>query len=545
MTRFWRRALSALLVVFAAGGTLGAAEKSPDRPITPQQIADTIDQHFASSWEKAGIKPTRADDAEFLRRVSLDLAGRIPTVSEARAFLDDQSPDKRLKLITQLLQSPRYTTHWVNVWRSLLLPEASTNLQARFLAPGFESWLRLHLAKNTPYDQMVKELLTIPVGNGAAQRAFGGRDANPTAFYLAKEIKPENLAASTSRLFLGVRLECAQCHDHPFAQWKKEQFWTYAAFFSGLQGRPQGDFAVPGTEKENQREITIPGTDKVVKARYLDGSEPKWQDKVNTRTTLANWLTAPNNPYFARATVNRLWAHLFGVGLIDPVDEMFGAENINRHPELLEVLAQQFIASKFDLKVLLQGIVASKVYQTSSANHGKHAEDPFLFARMPLRGLTAEQLFDSVAQATGYRPGSRQQPQFFGQGGPRGEFLNRFGNATGEKATDVQTSILQALMLMNGEVVTQATSSQNSELLLAVMDNPFMDTSERLETLYLATLSRKPKAKELVRLTKYVEKGGSTEAKVNSSEERQKRYNQALADVFWALLNSGEFFLNH
>src|SRR5207237_5016268 len=171
---------------------------------------------------------------------------------------------------------------------------------------GFEAWLRKQLAENATYDKMVHELLTAPVSQQQAQFIYGGgRQANPSAFYIAKEIKAENVAAATSRLFLGVRLECAQCHHHPFADWKREQFWQYAAFFSGLKRQNQGDFAFPGNETADSRKITIPGTDRVMEAKFLDGSEPKWKAKEPTRKTLADWITSANNPYFARATVNR------------------------------------------------------------------------------------------------------------------------------------------------------------------------------------------------------------------------------------------------
>src|SRR5262249_4367086 len=157
-----------------------------------------------------------------------------------------------------------------------------------------------------------------------------------------------------SRLFLGVKLECAQCHNHPFASWKRDQFWTYAAFFAGLQARQQGNFFLPAPERPDKRELTVPGTERVVKARFLAGSEPKWQDGVAARATLAGWMTAKDNPYFARAAVNRMWAYFFGTGLVDPVDEMVGTEHVASHPELLDEMARQFAAHDFDLKFLIR-----------------------------------------------------------------------------------------------------------------------------------------------------------------------------------------------
>src|SRR5262249_55281553 len=182
---------------------------------------------------------------------------------------------------------------------------------------------------------------------------------NPAAYYSAKEFKAENLAAGIARLFLGVRVECAQCHNHPFADWKRDQFWGFAAFFAGIQGRSQGNSVTAGGEAPDKRELAIPGTDRVVQAAFLDGKEPPFKFNESSRVTLADWMTAADNPYFARALVNRMWAYLFGVGLIDPVDEMVGGESTCSHPELLDVLAKAFVDHNFDLKFLIRAITAS------------------------------------------------------------------------------------------------------------------------------------------------------------------------------------------
>lgn len=525
--------------VFLAGGTLAAA---PDKDAIA--LAAAIDRQVSAGWDANQIQPAPpASDAEFVRRVYLDLAGRIPAVAEVRAFLDDKRPDKRQRLIEQLLEGPRYVTHFTNVWRALLLPETGNNLQASFLAPGFESWLRAKLQQNTPYDAMVRELLTVSM-QGRGRNPFGQpTDApSPIAFYLAKEVKPENLAAAASRLFLGVKIECAQCHNHPFAEWKRDQFWSFAAFFAGLSRQGNGDFVVAGREMMvDRRELTIPGTERVVQAAFLDGTAPKWKYNTSARATLADWMTAKDNPYFARAAVNRLWGYFFGTGIIDPVDEMVGGEHAASHPELLDELARQFAAHDFDLKFLIRAITTSRAYQLSSLATHKSQDDPRQFARMPLRGLSAEQLFDSIAQATGYRAATNGNPRFFGNPGVRGRFLTQFANAS-DKATEVQTSILQALSMMNGQVTAAATDLERSETLAALLDAPFMDTAERIETLYLAVLSRQPTPRELERTIKYVEGGGSAD---DTSADMEKNYNRALADVFWVLLNSGEFFLNH
>jgi hypothetical protein len=244
---------------------------------------------------------------------------------------------------------------------------------------------------------------------------------------------------------------------------------------------------------------------------------------------LADWLTNSKNPYFARTAANRLWAHFFGIGIVEPVDEP-GGDNPPSHPQLLDELARQLVEHKFDLRFLIRAIALSHTYQLTSTVTDPSQNDPRLFARMALKGLSAEQLFDSLAQATGYRERTVTGRQFGRLGRtPRAEFLARF--ASQDKRTEMQTSIPQALLLMNGSFIADATSVDRSELLAATLEAPFLkDPSERIEALYLATLARKPRAEELVPLVKHV------------AEEDSRK---ALADIFWSLLNSSEFVLNH
>ncbi len=457
--------------------------------------------------------------------------------------------DERRRLVDDLLGRPAYAAHFTSYWRSLLLPEADANLQGRALTPSFEAWLRNDLTKNVGYDRMVRELLTAPVaqGGGRGSSSVSGDDAT-FAFYLAKDLKPENLGGATARIFLGVKIECAQCHNHPFGDWKREQFWGYAAFFAGIQRQQRGDFVAGSSEDVSKHELAIPSMNKVVQAAFLDGKKPDWNAQPNGRQALADWMTAPDNPYFARAAVNRMWFYFFGAGLTDPVDEIAGGQGVASHPEVLDELARQFIAHQYDLKYLISAITATQVYQLGSARTDASQDDPRRFARMPLRGLTPEQLFDSLAEAV-YYPRDGQNPNqsvrvLLNPNTPREEFRNKFAHGT-DRPTEAQTSILQALTLMNGRMIGDATSLERSELLAAVVDSPFMDTKERIETLYLATLTRKPREKELARLVAYVDGGGAyADEKAKTPEEKQRRYQQALADVFWALLNSGEFYLN-
>jgi hypothetical protein len=530
----WIVAIGSLIL---AGPLLGAEDAGP------QALAAKIDQLIAAQWSAKKIDPAPlADDAEFMRRVYLELIGRIPSEREARTFLEDRAADKRRQLVERLLASSGYVEHFTNYWRALLLPEAAANFEVQAQVPRFEAWLRKQLTDNVPYDRMVRELITIGFGSTRGQptnNPANPNDASPLAFYFAKDVKPENLAASTARLFLGVRLECAQCHHHPFAHWKREQFWGYAAFFAGLQRQslPDGGNG-PVREVFDRRELGIPGGTQVVSAVYLDGTEPQWRFRVGSRVTLADWMTSPDNPYFARAAVNRLWGYFFGTGLVEPVDDLEG-QNQPSHPELLNELARDFAAHQFDWKYLIRAITASRTYQLTSARTHPSQDDPRRFARMTLKGLTGEQIFDSLVQAANYQFPAPPKPMGdvvnLPAGNPqRTEFLQRFGANQGEKRTEAQTSILQALALMNGSFVAELTSLQGKGTLATAANAKELDTAGRIETLFLATLSRKPTARESARLVAFVDKGGA-------GGDRK----QALADVYWALLNSGEFILDH
>jgi hypothetical protein len=490
-------------VAARAAGPAGGAD-SPEMK-DAQVLAGRINQLLEERWAAAGVRPAAAaDDAEFLRRVCLDLTGTIPTVPEVRDFLDDRTADRRQRLVARLLASPGYVNHFSHAWRAVLLPD-NADVANLGLGPVFEAWVAGRLRANAGYDRMVREILTAAprAGRGEAFAPFAGQDG-PTAFYLANENKPENLAGSTARLFLAVKLECAQCHNHPHAAWKQEQFWEYAAFFGARQ-------------TGNGRSIRIPKTGQLVQARFPDGTEPAWQAGSAPLTTLADWVTREDNPYFARATVNRVWSAFFGAGVVEPVDDLIRAGG---NDPLLDELAREFVRHRYDLKYLIRAVVLSRAYQLSSVAPADGPDGAAAFARMPVRALAPEQILDSLATATGIRVASP-------------ELATRFARQD-EKPTEVQTSILQALTLMNGKLVDDATVLERSETLAAVTGAPFLDTGGKVETLYLAALSRKPRPEERDRLVKYVEKGGP-------SGDRDR----ALADVFWALLNSGEFILNH
>lgn len=508
-----------------------------------RSLARAIDRHLEADWSAHGIQPAAiADDAEFLRRVYLDLIGRIPRVAEATGFLADTSPDKREKVVEQLLSMPAYARHFAYTTRMEWMPQSSTDLRFIFSGTQFESWLQTQYRKNTPLDAMVRELLTVKLTEGIA-RFSNPESLDPnsttsqlTAFFRANEFRPENLASATTRLFLGVKLECAQCHDHPFATYTKEQFWQTAAFFGELAPLPPvaPSFVGPLPPQYLKNQITIPNTETTLVATFFDGSSPDWQLTVTPREELAKWLTAPKNPYFAKNLANRLWARFFGIGLIDPIDEP-GDANPPSHPDLLADLAQGFVASGFDLQVMVKAIVGSKAYQRTSRLSHPTQGDPRRFARMAMKGLNGGQIFDSFVIATGIKNAEQlldDGNQDFRDRTLRGKFLKMY--PTSVKTIDTQTSILQALLMMNGKTITEQTTVETSETLAAVVDAPFLTTEERIDTLFLAVLCRLPSASEREKYASYVDRGGPT-----------GNTKKAIADVMWVLLNSTEFLFNH
>jgi hypothetical protein len=502
------------------------AERQPDRPRSFQEMAAHIDQSLAARWQQEGVKPAPpASDAEFLRRASLDLSGIIPTVHDVRQFLADGSPDKRARLIERLLGRPSHATHLANTWRKVMLP-ADNNVVQFGGDAGFYGWLRGQFADNAPYDRMVTELL---VTSGNAQTP------GPALFYTSLQLKPEELAASTSKIFLGVQIQCAQCHNHPFDQWTRKDFWGYAAFFAQLQ-RPanpqQFAFQVNDT---NAGEVKIPETGEVVGPKFLAGAESPDSAERNRRTRLAVWLTSGQNPYFAKAAVNRLWAMMFGRGIVHPVDDM-GDHNAASHPQVLDEIARYFVETGFDVRNLLRTLAATKAYQLSSESAADATDRPELFARMAIKTLTAEQLYDCLTEAIRKRETVGQPGQAVGFRGfdqNRQAFLAKFGVAS-QAAAEYEAGIPQALTMMNGRLVRDATDLSTSDI-LGVMDAPFFASeAERVETLFLSTLSRLPSAQERGKFVVYVERRAA---------ENQRR--KALGDVLWALLNSAEFALNH
>jgi len=523
-----------LLASTASAGDTRAQD--PDGLLDAKALAGRIDYWLGARQAATGVRAAPiADDAEFIRRLYLDLSGCVPPVIDARDFFDDRRPDKRLIWVEMLLDGRKptrkpdaFTAHFTNVWRAWLLSRVDTERTA-VLGPDTEKWLQTRLKDDLPYDRLVRQLITerptVQPDNRMAARRFRRFRAGevPSLFDQINESKPETLAGTTSRLFLGIKLECAQCHnDRSGGNWTQTEFWSFAAFF-----------AAQGNQRNNPRTIAIPGKNEVVQARFLRGAEPTFNPGDNSREIIADWLVSPTNAFFARAGANRIWSYFFGIGLVDPVDEQ-GDHNLPSHPELLDELARQFTDHRYDLKYLVRAIVASKAYQRTSTVSSSNQEDPRLFGRMNVRGLSAEQLFDSLAEVTEFENTSRGVAGRLNNGNsltPRQQFLSRFSHQY--KATETPTSILQALYLMNSPFATERTSLEHNNTLMTLARQK-TSHARRVEQLFLVVLSRKPTTTELNQCVAYLGHGGSSDD-----------HGQALADVFWALINGAEFSVNH
>ena len=520
-----------------SNGSAGLSNVEFQEPHPPQpglrsseEIGQRIDELLAALWKRSGIKPAQpATDAEFLRRVYLDLTGRIPSVSEVYEFDDDARPDRRMRLVDQLLNHRDHATHLATVWRRFLLPDG-VDLSRYGGTSGLEQWLVNHFVDNNPYDQIVRELLQ---AEGRVTKS------GPVLFYTALKLSPEEIASQTARAFLGMRMECAQCHDHPFDdRWAQDDFWGYAAFFARIS-RPQGKLetvsSVLRVRDSKRGDVTLPDTDEIVPPRFPHGELLEEQpDSTSRRQELSDWLTRRSSEQFARATVNRVWAQLFGLGLVEPVDDM-RPDNPPVCPDVLDELAQYFVRTGFDLKGLFRTLVLTDAYQLSSRSGEDDSQRRRSFAQMSIKSFTAEQLYDCIATATRLQA---MQSSRNGQDGlmrfdnnSRRAFLEQFRAPPGQP-TEYHAGIPQALTLINGRLVNSAADISRSGLLNSMP--PFFGDKQRVETLFLATLSRQPTTQERTFMLDYVRAA-------KTKQEKQETFG----NILWALLNSAEFTLNH
>jgi hypothetical protein len=519
--------LTLLLALLVLGNARNASGARLDAPALARHIDETIDACLRA--EKVPPSP-RCDDAEFIRRLYLDIAGHIPSAEKVAAFIDSHEPNKRAQLIDELLASSEYGKHQADIWQALLLPRLSDNRAVPF--DKMTEWLEKNFNDNKPWDQMVREILT----------AQGEIDEAPAVTYFLANFTPDKLTDNVTRVFLGVQLQCAQCHNHPFTKWKQDEYWGMAAFFTKVRinGNPRNIQAAQknGTlgvsENGKGRPIRLPISAKRVPPKFLQGEQPQLVSSDAYRPVLAKWMTSPQNPYFSRAMVNRLWAQFFGRGLVNPIDDMHEG-NPPSHPQLLADLSAQFVASGFDVKQFIRALCNSEAYQrTSKPNASNRDAAPELFSRMAVKVLTPEQLYDSLVQVLGApTPENFRRRQGVAAAAaarlrnitPRMVFVAFFKGEDNAEPTEYQAGIPQVLRLMNSPQLNNTT-------MLAPLLKSGKTPEQIIEYLYLATLSRRPTAPEMQRTLALVHK--------HADEPRQ-----AYGDILWVLLNSSEFTLNH
>ena len=497
--------------------------QGPD-PYPSVPVHNEIDPLVWAKLRKMGFVPSGlADDATFLRRVYLDTLGTLPTPEEVRRFLADASAEKRSRWIDQVLERDEFADYWALKWSDILLVDRNT-LGDRG-AFEFHGWLRQQFALNRPYDEWVRELLTA-TGDSAK---FG-----PVNFYRALRT-PEEATRGVTQAFLGVRVECAQCHHHPFEKWAPSDFFGMAGFFNGIERKSLGE------NRElvfhaGYRETRIPLTNELAPTRPLDGETPAEIRDADPRIALANWLTDPENPWFARLAANRLWKHFLGRGIIEPEDDL-RSTNPATNPELLDFLARQVVLSRYDLKSVMRLILNSRVYQLASEPNATNRDDSQSFSHYYVKRLPAEVLLDAISQVTGVPeafPGSPPGTRAIALWDNRmpSYFLEIFGrperNSPCECGRSDDPTMAQALHLMNAPEVEAKVSSSVGRV--AQLIDRGATGSEIVDELCLAALGRRPTERE-------------REVALDLFASAPPR--QAAEDFLWTLLNCYEFLFVH
>jgi hypothetical protein len=512
-----RAAMARLTVPFAR-------EKAFDFP-----KANIIDVKAAAKWRALGLAPSPlCSDAEFLRRAMLDAIGTTPAPDEVEEFLADPDPGKRTRLIGRLLDRPEYVDFWTLKWGDVLRVN-SEKLGAQGML-AFNLWLREAFRTNKRLDRMVEELVT----------AQGSIFSNGPANYFRIASSPDDLAETTAQVFMGVRLQCARCHHHPFEAYGQDDYYGLAAYFARVRTKGSDEFGLFGGDQvvfvAKSGDVYQPRTGKKMLPRPLGAASV--DDPVDRRRGLAKWLTTENRRWLARNVVNRYWGYLLGKGLVNPIDDLRDT-NPATNPELLDALAGAFVASGYDLKALLRLILTSRVYQLSSSATAENRLDQAYFSHFTIKRLTAEQLLDGIDAATGIFEKFARQPA-----GTRAIslpdnnyvsfFLDTFGrpmraiSCECERSSDPNLS--QALNLMNGDLLNRKLLQSGGRLSRMLRD-PKLTEGALVRRLYLLTFNRPPSATETDRAKTVLAEAPSRAA--------------GAQDLFWALLNSKEFLFNH
>jgi hypothetical protein len=525
-----------LIVLLAGSPATLRAEETPLRQI--------IDGEMEAVWKREKVTPAGpADDAAFLRRIYLDLIGTIPTSDEAAQFLKDTDAKKREKLIDKLLADPRYATNQANVWNVVLFGRRPANLENDRKRDGFKKWLTARFEKNVAYDQIVRELLLAD-------------EEGTETFYVQFRGQPEDAAVAVSRVFLGTQLQCARCHDHPFESWTQRDFYGMAGFFVrlvvldnpdakkkyGLAEKGTGEVLFTGAVKDQK-----PGQKgEPVKPKFLGGAvldeppTPKdYKDPPSGAKTypkppfsrkekLAEWVTAPDNPFFARAAANRVWAQFMGRGLVHPVDDL-GEKSDAGNAALLKVLSKQLAEHKYDLKWYVRELVNTRTYQLAAEGKLKEAL-PETFERARIRPLSAEELMAVMRQATGYDDGPMAKPDAPLPNAGEEYFLRFFGEPTNGLG-DFQGSLAEHLFLNHSGNVRALIQRRKGNFAdtIATSTDPW---EARVDRMFLSVLTRLPKPEEQKRFVAHL-------------KSDPKATDALVEEAIWVLMNTAEFRFNH
>ena len=553
-----RSSLISLLGWTAVVASLSLASKPATAADSDAVIVKKINSFLSQGWEDNEVQASpRADDGEFARRVSLDILGHIPRYQRFMEFIESKESDRRERLVDVLLDDEDYHRNWSNLWGNLLVGRSNNRA-------ALDRWLRRALSRNMPYDRFVFELVS----------AEGTSAENGAVNFLARHLNNGAVPATaiTARIFLGLQVQCTQCHNHPFNDWKQSQFWSMNAFFSGTRrlGNRQAFRLVdmPSTEVKFFEKRS--GLQEATFRKFVDGTAVTIDERQRPRQQLAKLMTDPSKPFMARTAVNRLWGHFFGFGFTRPIDDM-GPHNPASHPELLEYLATQFREAGYDTKRLIRWIASCEAYNLTS-RYGEHnAEDnpaagtTPLFSKMYVKQFQAEQLYDSLIIATaahktgrGYADAEKQRQTWLRQ------FVQTFGTDENDESTTFNGTIPQALVMMNGGLINSAISTQKGALLQQVVDsasgdihtrsskskprrttkrrtpsaqqlrkNRYQKIPRKIRTLFMIALARMPTTGEMNSLNGVFKEG------------KDQDPIHGLQDVFWAVLNSNEFITNH
>jgi Protein of unknown function (DUF1553)/Protein of unknown function (DUF1549) len=491
----------------------------------PQPVANYVDELVNLKLQKLRMEPSgRSSDEAFLRRVYVDLAGVLPSEDEYHAFIQSTDPAKRAALIDQLLERKEFTEVWVSKWAEWLMMRSSNETSYKSVILYY-NWLSEQIASNVPLDKMVRDILS----------ANGGTFKNaPTNFY-QRERDTLKVSENVAQIFMGMRTQCAQCHNHPFDRWTQDDYYSFAAFFSQIGRKQAEDYREVIVFNAGGGEISHPVNGRQMPPVFLGGGPAQTAGK-DRREVLANWLASPENPYFASNFVNRVWQHFFGIGIVEPVDDV-RVSNPPSNAPLLDELAKRFTASNYNFKQLVRDICLSEAYQRSTETNPSNATDERNFARQTLRRIKAESMLDILSQVTNTKEKFQGLPLGaravqIADGTSSNYFLTTFGRATRETACScevkMEPTLSQALHLLNGDSSNEKIRQGN---LIGKWRQEGLSPQQIVEKLYITCVSRKPTPEEYARLQSLFPDGVDPQ--------------QGLEDAFWALVNGREFLFNH